>query len=289
MRYVYDDWHNVKQAITQVEDANGNIVDGIVYNFTYDNYGNNTSVEVVSGGMSMSSLATYTDDGNYLETTEDTLENTTTYCYNENTGVLEWVQYPNDTTDSKTTYTYDDMYRMVSASASVTGLSEGTTLTASYSYEDGLLTEIETASTKYEFSYGAFGMRTGVNIGDRWLAVYEYSDNANRYLDSIEYGNRQINIYRYDEDRRLIKEIFDNGSTIDYTYDNTGALSTVTDSATGRKTTYYYDLIDRLGKYREVGPNFEHSVTYTYDERNNLSKQVETINGVEHVTDYAYD
>ena len=290
MEYEYDNYHNVTKAITQKEDASGNIVDGTVYEFAYDAYGNNTSVKIVNGNMSISSSATYTSDGNRLLTTKDDLENVTTYCYNENTNALEWVQNPNDTEATRTTYTYDEMYRLATASAAVPGLSEGTALTASYTYEDDQLTEIQTASTTYELYYGHFGVPTGVSIGDRWLAFYEYSEDANRYLEVIEYGNRQINIFDYDSEGRLIRERFDDGSNVTYTYDNTGALSTMTDSATGRKTTYYYDLIDRLGKYKEVGPNgYEHSVTYTYDERNNLSKLVETINSTERVTDYAYD
>ena len=289
MEYEYDNYHNVKKAITKKEDADGNIVDGIVYNFTYDTYGNNTSVQVVSGNMSMSSSATYTHAGNHLHTTKDTLANTTTYCYNEDTSVLEWVQYPNDTNESKTTYTYDDMYRIKTALATVPGLSEGTALTATYDYTGDLLTEIQTGSTTYSFTYGAFSQRTGVSIGSRPLATYAYTNDANRYLNKLTYGNQDFVQYTYDKQGRITKETYEDGSTVTYTYDNTGALSTVTDSATGRTTTYYYDLIDRIGKYVEKGANYEHSVAYTYDERNNLAELVENINGVEHVTDYTYD
>ncbi|MBE6920295.1 MAG: RHS repeat-associated core domain-containing protein [Ruminococcaceae bacterium] len=289
MEYEYDNYHNVTKAITQKEDASGNIVDGTVYEFAYDTYGNNTLVKVVNGNMYISSSATYTPDGNRLHTTKDGLENTTTYCYNENTGVLEWVQYPNDTETSRTTYTYDEMYRIKTALATVPGLSEGTALTASYTYDGDLLTAIQTGSTTYSFTYGAFSQRTGVSIGDRTLASYIYTDDANRYLSELVYGNGWCVEYYYDDQGRLSSELRDSEYSISYEYDNTGALSTMTDSATGRKTTYYYDLIDRLGKYREVGPNYEHSVTYTYDERNNLSGLVETINGVEHTTSYTYD
>ena len=46
---------------------------------------------------------------------------------------------------------------------------------------------------------------------------------------------------------------------------NNGALATVTDSATGRTTTYYYDFTDRMMKYVESGSGYNHSVGYTYD------------------------
>ena len=286
MRYEYDNNHNVVKAITQIEDGSGNIVDGITYEFTYDAYGNNTQVKVVNGGMHISSSATYTEDGNRLLTTKDDLENVTTYCYNENTNVLEWVQYPNDTETSRTTYTYDEMYRMATA-ALVTDTNLN--LSAEYTYEDDLLTSIETPSTIYNFSYGAFSQRSSIQIGSRTLASYEYTNDRNRYLDKLTYGNSDSVEYEYDDQGRVTLETFEDGSTVSYEYDNTGALATMTDSKTGRKTTYYYDLTDRLMKYVESGTGYGHGVTYAYDEHNNLSKLVETVNGAQHTTDYTYD
>ena len=91
----------------------------------------------------------------------------------------------------------------------------------------------------------------------------------------------------------MTKETYEDGDTVTYAYayayDNDGALATVTDSATGRKTTYYYDLTERLMKYVEQGSDYTHSVGYQYDTLNNLTKLVETINGAARTTSYAYD
>ena len=144
MTYTYDDWHNVKTAVSE---------EGISYEFTYDGYGNNTVVSIVGGGEKITSTAVYTADGNRLQATTDALGKTTTYSYNANTNVLEWVQYPNDTTATRTNYSYDSMYR--AASAAVT-TNTGNALSASYTYEDDLLTQIETESTTYTFTYGNF-------------------------------------------------------------------------------------------------------------------------------------
>jgi len=288
MRYEYDNYHNVTKAITLTEDANGNTVDDIVYTFTYDTYGNNTSVNI-GGDNGITTSATYSDDGNRLVKTTDALEKETLYCYNEDTNVLEWVQYPNDTPATKTQYTYDELYRVKTASAAVPGLSEGTALTASYTYVGDLLTSIQTGSTAYSFTYGAFSMRTGVSIGERTLASYAYTEDLNRYLRKLTYGNDDYVEYEYDNQGRLIKETYEDGSYVTYAYDNTGSLAIMTDSATGRKTTYSYDLLDRLMQYAESGTGHQHSVTYTYDQRNNLSKLVESINGTSHTTDYTYD
>ncbi len=277
MTYTYDAYHNVKTATTAT---------GEVYEFTYDTYGNNTEVKITSGGQTIRSTATYTTDGNRLASVKDALENTTTYNYNENTNVLEWVQYPNDTAETRTEYTYDEMYRLATAAADVDA---GYTLTASYTYEDDLLTELETNSSTYHFTYGSFAQRTGVKVGNKTLAAYTYTDNQDRYLSTLTYGNGDSITYTYDRYGRIIKETYEDGTTVSYAYDNSGNLATVTDSETGIKTTYYYDLTDRLMKYVESSTNHSHSVEYTYDSKNNLKKQVETIDGVTYTTNYTYD
>ena len=106
MTYTYDSWHNVKTATTDV---------GVVYSFNYDEYGNNTMVSIGNGSTTISSRAEYTTDGNRLLYTWDALDKKTSYGYNENTGMLDWVQYPEDTADTCTEYEYDTMYRMEKA------------------------------------------------------------------------------------------------------------------------------------------------------------------------------
>ena len=289
MEYEYDIYHNVTRAITQKQDSSGNVVDGIIYDFTYDTYGNNTCVRIVNGASIIETSATYTPDHNRLLTTTDDLGNVTTYSYNENTNVLEWIQYPNDTETSRTTYTYDNMYRMASSAANISGLSNGSALTVEYTYTDDLLTGIETGSTTYSFGYGDFALRSNIRIGSRTLASYEYTDDRNFYLEKLTYGNGDFVSYQYDSQGRVVKETFEDGNSVSYAYDNNGALATVTDSASGRKTTYYYDFTDRLMKFLETGVDYNHSVGYTYDNINNLTALVETINGISHTTSYTYD
>lgn len=276
LTYTYDDWHNVKTATSDT---------GVVYNFAYDTYGNNTSVSIVSGSVKLTSSAAYTTDGNRLSTTTDAAGKVTTYSYNENTNVLEWVQYPEDTTTTRTEYTYDNMYRLAKAEADV---STGSTLTASYGYTNDLLTSITTGSTTYSFTYGAFALRSNIKIGSRTLASYTYT-SRNNFLASLDYGNGDSVDYTYDQQGRVSKQTYEDGDTVTYKYDNNGALASVTDSATGITTTYYYDYSDRLLRYAEKGSSYNHIVGYEYDEINNLTALVETINGTEHKTTYTYD
>ena len=185
--YTYDNYHNVKTATT---------AEGEVYSFNYDTYGNNTSVSIASGGSTITSTAVYTDDGNRLTSTTNALGDITTYSYNANTNVLEWVKYPEDTDATRTNYTYDSMYRLTSAAATT---NTGTALTASYTYSEDTLTSIQTGSTTYSFSYGNFALRSSIQIGSRTLASYTYSTDGNHYLTSLDYGNGDSVDYSYDK------------------------------------------------------------------------------------------
>ena len=276
LTYTYDSYHNVKTATSDT---------GVVYNFVYDAYGNNTSVSIVSGSVNLTSSAAYTSDGNRLASTTDAAGKVTTYSYHENTNVLEWVKYPKDTDTTRTEYTYDEMYRLAKAEADV---STGSTLSAEYGYTNDLLTSIKTGSTTYSFTYGAFALRSNIKIGSRTLASYSYT-SRNNFLASLDYGNGDSVDYTYDNQGRVTKETYEDGDTVTYKYDNSGALASVTDSATGITTTYYYDYTDRLLRYAEKGNSFSHIIGYEYDEINNLTALVETINGTEHKTTYGYD
>ena len=276
LTYTYDNNHNVLTATTAA---------GVVYNFAYDAYGNNTSVSILNGSTAMTGTAAYTTDGNRLFTTTDAAGNVTTYDYDANTNVLKSVQYPKDTSTTKTTYSYDSMYRLASAAATS---DYGSALTANYTYTDDLLTEIETGSTTYSFSYGDFARRSSIQIGRFTLANYTYENSTGR-LTQLDYGNGDSVQYTYDKQGNVTKQTYEDGDTVTYKYDNDGALATVTDSATGISTTYYYDFTNRLMKYVEKGPGHDYSVRYSYDNSNNLSSLVETINGDQKTIWYNYD
>lgn len=276
MTYTYDSYHNVKTATTE---------SGHTYSFAYDTYGNNTQVSISSGTQTLSSSATYTANGNLLATATDALGQVTTYGYNVNTGLLEWVKYPENTDETKTVYSYDSMYR--TASATVT-TDTGLNLSAAYGYTDDLLTSITTPTTTYNFTYGNFSLRSSVKVGSLTLASYSYSSGNNR-LTQLTYGNGDYVRYTYDSQGRVTQKTYEDGAYESYTYDGSGNLATVTDSETGTVTTYYYDLIDRQVGYREKSATIDHTVTYVYNADNNIASMTEVINGVSKTYSYTYD
>lgn len=280
LEYDYDDYHNVTSATTE---------EGLKYEFTYDKWGNNLSVSAVQekDGVTkkITSTANYSDDGNRLEFTVDPLGNETQYSYNADTNMLEWIQYPEDTSSTRTTYTYDEMYRVATNAAAT---DTGHSLSTVYTYEDDLLKKLETPSTTYDFAYGNFALRSSIKIGERTLAQYSYEDRTNR-LTELDYGNGGEVKYTYDQQGRTIRETYEDDSYVSYEYDNSGALATVFDSSTGITSTYYYDFTDRLMRYVEQGEGFNHTLQYTYDDINNLDTIVDTINGINYTTAYDYD
>ena len=272
----YENSHNVKSATTD---------EGLTYDFEYDGYGNNTRVSITAGGQTISSTADYTDNGDLLESTKDALGNQTTYGYDAQTGLLDWVQYPEDTEATRTEYTYDTMFRTATVAATTdTALN----LSASYTYEDDLLKTLQTPSATYTFEYGNFSLRSGVKVGNRNLASYTYETGTNR-LQRLDYGNGGRVEYTYDDQGRLLRQTYEDTTYVAYAYDNSGNLATVTDSATGVVTTYYYDLLNRQSGYRKAGTNADLSVTYEYDDKNNLASMTETVGGVSKTYTYTYD
>ncbi len=288
MEYTYDDYHNVLTATTQEK---------LKYEFKYDTYGNNTEVSIfvtdeeTSATSKITSKAEYSTDGNLMVKTIDALGKETAYGYDADTGLAEWIQYPEDTTATRTEYTYDEMYRTATvATTTDTALN----LSANYTYEDDLLKAIQTPSTTYHLEYGNFSLRTAVKVGTDpnpenhyTLAEYQY-DNKNR-LQMLDYGNEGSVSYTYDDQGRLARQTYEDTTYVEYAYDNSGNLATVTDSETGVVTTYYYDLLNRQSGYRELGANLDHTVKYEYDENNNLASMTEVINGITKNYSYTYD
>ena len=277
MTYTYDSYHNVKTATTK---------EGRVYNFTYDAYGNNTAVSISGDGKTMTSSAVYSSDGNRLVSTTNALGKITTYSYNAQTNVLEWVQYPEDTEATRTEYSYDSMYRLASAACTTdTNLN----LSATYTYSNGRLASIQTPSTAYHFSYGKFGLRTGVNVGNRNLAAYDYTDDRNHYLEELTYGNGDSIQYAYDDEGRVTGQTYEDGATVTYQYDDSGFWTSNTDSATGITTTYTYDYLGRLRVYEEKGEGHSFILRYTYNTKDQLIHILELIDGYDRGSRYTYD
>ena len=284
--------HNITRSLERYPSSDGLFINLANYAYIYDSYGNLTEQTATVNRVVKTTRATYSSDKNHLATTVDELGNVTTYHYNPDTSVLEWVRYPNDTDATRTNYTYDAMYRLIGTSVTT---DQNREMSVDYTYTNDLLTQIATKSTTYSFAYGDFALRTQASIGDRILATYTYSDDENKYLEELEYGNLDVVKYAYDELGRVIQEdYYENESTtisrtVTYQYDNMGALATMVDSETGVTTKYYYDTIGRPTGMQESGGGNTHSLAYTYDELGRLQTSKETVGGTDYTTEYTYN
>ena len=270
--YTYDSYHNVLTATSP---------EGVSSSFAYDTYGNNTQVSV-GGTKKVTASAAYSADGNQLASVTDALGQTTSYGYDLQTGMLQWVQAPGETESTRTNYSYDGKLR-------ATGVSKGASAVG-YSYASDLLSAISTASgTDYSFAYGAFDLVQSIQAGSRTLISHSYSTDGNHQLTRSDYGNGDSVSYGYDSLGRTTSVRYEDGAQVDYTYDNNGNLGLLTDSASGRKTQYFYDFQDRLMRWEQSGSGYANSVTWGYDDNNNLSTQKQTLNGTTYTTNYTYD
>ena len=287
--YEYDEYNNLTLSRTD---------EGLVYTYAYDDWGNCISTTVSDGTSTMVSTATYSNDGNLLLSSVDVAGKETKYGYNAQTGLLEWVQYPEDTEATRTYYTYDELYRNIKTNVTTdTGLAMFT----DYTYANDQLTGITTPSTTYGFKYNSFGQETEVAAGEQTLVKYIYGNDPSRDLLCLEYGNDYVIEYTYDEDGRLIAETYRlkedteklSAETVTYTYDNAGEIATVTDSATGITSQTLYDAIDRPVRYLEEGGTHDLLVRYRYDSENRVKYILYMVDNnlasKAHNSEYAYD
>ena len=279
LTYTYDDYHNVLTATTD---------EGLCYHFTYDTYGNNTAVSITKGSETMSAEATFSSDGNFPVTESDTVGNVTTYHYNSDTSVLEWVQNPNDTEDTRTEYTYDSMYRPLTVTAET---DDGEELSVGYTFDTrDYLNTVTSQSASYDLNSGIFGLRTSVSIENRTLAAYTYSNDRNHYLTGMTYGNGDFIAYTRDNEGRITEEAFEDGETVEYFYDNDGALIKTVDSESGTTETEGYDFIGRVNTYEKTNSDIAMSLTYGYDEsKNRITSIRDVYNGHSRGITYLYD
>ncbi len=212
--------------------------------------------------------ATYTADGNYVNTETDAYGNTVSYQYN-NDGT---VSHTTDAKNVQTTYSYYEN------SGELRTVTSGNS-TNTYTYENDRVKTITTANgTVYTFNYDAFGRNTSIDLNRvgstataRRLVTYEYNS---QYRDE-EYG------YGYGSGNDLYQIIYGNGASYNLGYDESGRLSSkgyawydydrngnlsrhYSGSYDLGLIYYYYDLSGRLVN-KTMNSEFDGGVLYSMD------------------------
>lgn len=144
------------------------------------------------------------------------------------------------------------------------------TTVAEYTYDavGNLVSETKNNGTSTLYTYNNAGLpQTMQNKrGDTVLSGYTYSYFLDGNIKSITEADGKTTNYTYDKLGRVTKEEkIDNGTTfvIQYTYDSRGNRANKTEN--GIRTTYTYDLGNRLTAESSTGK----VVTYSYDDNGN--------------------
>ena len=258
--YAYDD----ANRLTGVDNAGSPGMPSVALTYTYDPAGNRTAVQDSLGGRTSYAY----DVRNWL--TDITQSGTgvapkrVDFAYDaagRRTGLTRFSDLAGSATVLVTAYTYDDADRLTN----LTHKTAGGTTRASYGYTldaaSRLTSEARTwttaggtASDTVGYTYTADDQLTGVTHSNGSFAAESFGYDAN--------GNRNTAGYGTTTGNRLAAAP---GST--YAHDAEGNRTSVTETATGKVTTYAYDHRDRLtgATIKDASGSVLARTTYTYD------------------------
>jgi RHS repeat-associated protein len=229
-------------AVSYTYDSNGNMLtytdSSGATSYTYD--GNNNLLSATDPAGRTSSYA-YDSNNNLLSTT-DASGNKTTYAYTSS-GQLQMETNPGaqgsrGTVQGNTTYTYDPVTGQVQ---SITD-PQGVETTYTYDQVSRLLSTTDKSgqTTSYTYDNACHLLSATDPLGDK--TGYTYDANGNKTSETNANGNTTH--YTYDDDNLLLSQTDPLGDTTQYAYDTEGHLHALTD-ANGNTITYAYDLDGR--------------------------------------------
>ena len=258
--YAYDN----ADRLTGVDNAGSPGMPSVALTYTYDPAGNRTAVQDSLGGRTSYAY----DVRNWLTDIKQSgtgvAAKRVDFAYDaagRRTGLTRFSDLAGTATVLVTANTYDDADRLTN----LTHKTAGGTTRASYGYTldaAGRLTSEArtwttssgTASDTVGYSYTADDQLTGVTHSNGSFAAESFSYDAN--------GNRNTAGYGTTTGNRLAAAP---GRT--YTHDAEGNRTSVTETATGKVTTYAYDHRDRLtgATIKDASGSVLARTTYTYD------------------------
>ena len=275
--YTYDSRHNMTQATSQ---------SGTKYCYTYDNNGNPTAFSVKgSETMHIETGASYTSNGAFVSATTDQDGRTESYVYDNSKGTL--TSYT-DKKGNVTNYTYDANTDTVTSVSQT--LSNGQTIQNNYTYNKYRLNTISHNGFNYSFVYDNFGNVTQTKVGSQVLCTNTYGANNNGQLNRMSYGNGDYIDYTYDEYGNTTS-ISQNGTkNFTWNYDSTGNMYSHEDLVNNQRFLYTYDSTGRLVRQSVLNGSKKriYDAEYGYDMNNNVSKFTSSAGGVSMTEKFDY-
>ena len=141
----------------------------------------------------------------------------------------------------------------------------------------------------YSFAYDNFGNVTQTKVGTQVLSTNTYGAN-NGDLKQVKYGNNDYVDYTYD-DYGNISAISQNGTkNFTWQYDSTGNLYSHEDLVNNQRFVYTYDSTGRLVRQQVLDNSKKniYSSQYGYDLNNNVSRFTSSADGVSVTENFEY-
>ena len=159
----------------------------------------------------------------------------------------------------------------------------------SYTYDNYRLKTISHNGFNYSFNYDSFGNVTQTKVGSQVLSTNTYGNN-NGDLKQVKYGNNDYVDYTYD-DYGNISAISQNGTkNFTWQYDSTGNLYSHEDLVNNQRFIYTYDSTGRLVRQQVLDNSKKniYSSQYGYDLNNNVSRFASSAGGVSVTENFEY-
>lgn len=267
--------------------------------FTYNAHGQQTSSTLYNSnetnGLKITSSASYSNNGKYLNTETDSLGNTIRYIYSTENGGYDLLDriYSNSNSNAFTEYEYDTADRITKLTEN-----DGNQSSASveYVYDDNTLSKIKHNGYDYNFEYDDFGNTTKISIGYNNLITNTFSRNyittdgitltSPHLLTKSTYGNGDYVEYDYDKYERVIAKKFNGIVKYKYIYNSAGNIYKLIDVEYNITYTYYYD---NLGRAERIYGSNNFEVAYTYDGSNRVTDEYYIYKGNTESVHHNYD
>ena len=257
------------------------------YEFTYDKHGNVKQTVKSNTGNNpdiypMRTDSKYSDSGDKLESTIDSLRNEVKYNYKTND-----LRVASVTQNDKTVnYEYYDGTSLIKRIWSQYTNIDGTTKTAEngYVYENDRIKSITHNGFSYNFTYDNFGNRLTTSIGNMLLMTNQYDANNGRLTRST-YGNGHYVENEYDYFDRITGIKYNGTKLFGYVYNSDGLVSRHIDNVNNKTYNYNYDMLGRLQRMDVTGGN---SILYKYNNLNQVTGTTYNFNNTTKSSTYDY-
>ena len=220
----------------------------------------------------------------------------TTTDGNETTDVLDYIEYrkaSDPTYHKKTAYDYDSKGNLISEIHTDYNLEHNDPsreVTIFYNYdEDNNLVSTETnGNIHYETGKLTYSDNYVSSYTDERGKITSFNyDEVTGHLLSTTDPNNHTTSYTYLANTDLISSVSSSGSSVNYTYNSLGQISTISHSNTSGTSTQYSFDYDCFGNLVEVSVG--NRVLYSYEYESNNGKLYSATNGNNEETSYRYD